>query len=315
MNNDKLSRIKKYNTEEIKQIDLPDIEDNEEIEEKKHPLLTKIFLFIFLTIICTLTYATLISPNIIDVKEYKIEDNNLPPSFSGFKIVQFSDIHYGHTIGKKQLDKIVTKINSLKPDIIIFTGDLISKDIEINDSIKNEVKESLSKLECSMYKYSIYGDEDNTNVFDEIMKETDFIILNNESKLLYYKSYVPITISGLSPNGNQKYSLLNSSVDDTDIINFFRIVLVHEPDTIPNILNYYPNIIMSGHTMGGLIKIPGLKPLFLPENGKEYYKDYQKINDTHIYVSSGLGTSSIEARLNNHPSINLYRIYTEKESN
>lgn len=311
MNNNQLSRVKKYNTEEIKQIDLPEIEYNEdeEKETRKHPLLTKIIITLFFIIILITAYATLISPYYIDIKEYKIDNEKLPESLSGFKIVQFSDIHYGNTIDKKQLDKIVTKINSLKPDLIFFTGDLISKDIEVNDEIKNEIKESLSKLECSMYKYSIYGDEDNNDIYNEIMNETNFIILNNESKLLYYKNISPIAITGLNSNENIDYSILNNNVNELDITSLFRIVLVHEPDTTDNILSYYPDIIMSGHTMGGLIKLPYLKPLFLPENGKNYYEDYYEINGTKLYVSNGLGTSSINARLNNHPSINLYRIY------
>lgn len=315
MKDEKLSRVKKYNTEEISTIDIEEeitvIEETEEDTKKEHPIINKILIISIILTISIISYAALIEPNIIITKEYKIENTKLPDTFNGLKIVQFSDIHYGNTINKKQLDKIVDKINNLKPDVILFTGDLISKDLSINDTIKEEITDSLKKLECTLYKYAIYGDEDN-ETFKEIMDETNFITLNNETKLLYYKSNTPISISGLAPKNNQNYSILNASVDEKEIISLFKIVLVHEPDTIENITRYYPQIVMSGHTMGGLIKLPGLKPLFLPETANNYYEPHYTIDETNLYVSNGLGTSSINARLNNFPSINLYRLYTQK---
>jgi predicted MPP superfamily phosphohydrolase len=75
---------------------------------------------------------------------------------------------------------------------------------------------------------------------------------------------------------------------------------------------YNPNIIFSGHTLGGSIKLPFAKPLFLPNNSTNYYLDHYKLKETELYISNGLGTSGINARLNNHPSINLYRFYKVK---
>lgn len=310
MKEDKLSRVKKYNTEEITKINIEKNNQVDEEEPKEHSFLKKLFIATIFIVVILLSYSTLIAPYFIDVKEYKIESELLENSYNGLKIVQFSDIHYGHSINKKQLDKIVKKINELKPDIIFFTGDLISKDIEINDTIISEIKDSLSKLECTLYKYAIYGDEDN-DTYKDIMENTNFFLLNNESKLLYYKNINPIVISGLSPLNKQDPSILNTAVDGTDVIPYFQIVLVHEPDSIDNLLTYAPEVIMSGHTLGGEIKLPYLKPLFLPINGQIYYEDTYNINSTQIFVSNGLGTSGLNARFNNHPSINLYRLYSK----
>ena len=101
--------------------------------------------------------------------------------------------------------------------------------------------------------------------------------------------------------------------DDINTNNFYKIVLVHEPDSIDNIINYNPNLILAGDTLGGLIKIPLFKPLFLNEYSQKYYKPYYKIKDTEIYINNGLGTSYINARLNNVPSINFYRLNKIKE--
>ena len=79
---------------------------NKEPETKKqHPILNKILLTIIIVFLSITAYSTLIEPKIISVKEYKIESDQIPESFHGFKIVQLSDIHYGTTINSYQLKK------------------------------------------------------------------------------------------------------------------------------------------------------------------------------------------------------------------
>ena len=103
-------------------------------EEKQHPLLNKIILTIIIIFIILVSYCTIIEPKIITINEYKIVTNTIPESFHGTKIVQFSDIHYGTTINKNQLKNIVNKINNLKPDIIVFTGDLLDNNIVLTET-------------------------------------------------------------------------------------------------------------------------------------------------------------------------------------
>lgn len=307
----KRTRSNRYETEEKpKEVKITK-KENPQPEKKEHPLLKKIlFIIVSLIIIITL-YATLIGTKIIDIKEYKVESTILPESFHGLKIVQFSDIHYGTSINKKQLDNIVNKINELKPDIIIFTGDLIDKNITPTEDIKNELIESLNNLECSLYKYAIYGNEDLLNdSYKEIITTSNFTLLENSSTLLYYKDTTPIEITGYNPiETSPNYTILTNLLDDQDTTNYYKIVLTHEPDSVDKFINYNPNLILSGHTLGGTIKLPFLKPLFLPENTNNYYEDYYKLKEADFYISNGLGTSGINGRLFNHPSISLYRLY------
>lgn len=319
---EKSTRSKRYNNykeETEKEIKQPIRKDNKEKNEIHHnnPLLNKIILIGIFIIILFIMYISLIGTKVIETKEYKVESTILPSSFHGIKIVQFSDIHYGTTINKKQLDIIVTKINNLKPDIIIFTGDLIDKNITSTDNIKKELIDSLSKLECSLYKYAIYGNEDYTNKdYKEIITTANFTLLDNESTLLYYKDTTPILITGYnSQDTSPNYTIITNLVNEINTSKFYKIVLSHEPDSIDNFIIYKPNLVLSGHSLGGLIELPFIKPLFLNKGSKNYYKDYYKINDTDFYISNGLGTSGINARFNNHPSISLYRLYKTKESN
>lgn len=283
-------------------------------KNKEHPILNKIILTIIIITILIISYSTIIEPNIINIKEYKIESKLIPDSFHGTKIVHFSDIHYGTTINKKQLEKITNKINELKPDIIVFTGDLLDKNINLTKNTEKELITYLSNLKCSLYKYAIFGDEDLKNKqYQEIMTTSGFTILDNKTTPLYYKDTTPILITGYNPIVSKpNYTILTDLIDSKDPTNYFKLVLTHEPDSIDKFINYNPNLVLSGHSLGGSIDFKFTKPLLLPENSKKYFKDYQKIKNTDLYISNGLGTTGLNARLLNPPSINLYRIYKTK---
>lgn len=302
---------------ENKEEETPQIVSKEKNEVKTstpkkqiNPKLKKSLIFISVILIILFVYSLTIGKTIIEVKEYKVESNILPDSFHGMKIVHFSDIHYGTSINKKQLEKIVIKINELKPDIILFTGNLVDENIEITDNIQKEITDSLNKLEANSYKYAVYGTEDKNDNYQNIMNDTGFILLNNESKLLFYKDNTPIMITGYNTiDTKPNYTILSDYIEELNPNDLYRIVLVHEPDSIDNFIQYNPDLVLAGHSLGGLIDLAFTKPLFLPENSKKYYKDYYKVNNTKLFVSSGLGTAGINARFNNQPSINFYRLY------
>ena len=92
------------------------------IIEKK---IFKIFFIILLIFISIFIYMHFIGTSGLIVKEYKIASKKIPDSFHGIKIVHFSDLHYKNTINKKKLKSIIDKINEIKPDIVVFTGDLL----------------------------------------------------------------------------------------------------------------------------------------------------------------------------------------------
>lgn len=305
----KKTRSKKYEIETEENV--IEIEETETKEKKEHPILRKIITSIIFIIILFLVYSFLICPSLFIVKEYKVSSTDIPNSFDGLKIVHFSDIHYGTRINKKQLDKIIKKINEIKPDIVFFTGDLIDKNIISTDEIKKEITSSLQELKSINYKYAVVGNEDDDNTFKTIMESANFKVLNNETTLLYYKENTPIAITGFNIiDSNPKYSILNDKVDNIEINKLYNIVLFHESNGIDNIINYNPDLVLSSGTLGGKVNI--VKPLFLSKNNDKYYEDYYKINNTDYYISNGLGTTDVNFRFNNNPSINFYRLYKEE---
>ena len=88
----------------------------------------KFFLVLIILIVSMFVYSRFINTSGFKVVEDAISIADLPDSFEGFKIVQFSDVLLGSTKNIEDLESIVNRINELSPDIIIFTGDLIAND-------------------------------------------------------------------------------------------------------------------------------------------------------------------------------------------
>src|SRR4051794_29226723 len=72
-------------------------------------------------------YAREIEPKLLDINRHAIAHPHIPKSFDQFKMIQFSDTHLGFQYTLKQLEKLIDRINSLNPDIIFFTGDLMDE--------------------------------------------------------------------------------------------------------------------------------------------------------------------------------------------
>ncbi len=287
-------------------------EEKKEKNTKRIKIVIKIIFILITLFLLLILYMHFIGTKGLIVREYKVESNQLPDSFHGFKVVQFSDLHYLSTIHEKELKNIVNKINKLKPDIVVFTGDLIE---ESKTTTENDLKvliTYLNKIEATTGLYAIKGNHDYSNDnFEKVMNQTNFKILDNTYELIYYQGNIPILLTG---NGSIIHNDCDIdkafSYDKMD--NLYTISLIHEPDVTDNIREKYSvNLILSGHTHNGQIRVPGLGAIMKVEEGKIYPNQEYTLGNTKLYVSGGLGTSMYEFRLFNHPSINLYRLTKE----
>lgn len=277
--------------------------------KKRIRLWVKITLILILILTITILYGIFIATKKLDVNKYAVVNKNIPENFNGIKIVHISDIHYNTAIKKKELKNIVNKINDLEPDIVIFSGDILDNNIVYNDSDKKTLIEYLSQIDDNLGKYIIRGNNDYDDIWLEIVESSGFTMLNNSYQLIYNYYDNPIFIAGLDSEYNKEnldmiYNYLNN--DGKNIK--YRVLAIHEPDYINNIDSNNFNLILAGHSLGGQIKLPVLQNIFLPQNSKNYYKDYYKIKNTDFYISSGLGTTKIKFRLFNNPSINMYTL-------
>lgn len=271
----------------------------------------KVISIIVLLFLIFYLYTSFVSTKIVSIREYRVINEKVPSEFNGLKIVQFSDLHYGTTIFINDLKKIVSKINEVKPDLVVFTGDLVDKNYSLTIEEQEDISESLLKIDTTLGKYAVRGEEDD-EVFSIIMNQSEFNILDNDYDFIYKESTTPIVLFGSASYLNNEsdikktYSYFEDATRNTNV---FSVSLVHEPDFAEAIYkNYSVDVIMSGHSHNGSIRLPILGPVSKVTGAEKYYDERYQLGDTQLYISSGLGTNGAGFRLFCRPSISLFRI-------
>lgn len=265
-------------------------EDKNEVKKKRK---LKFHFKVILFLIILIVYAFTIGTKGIYVRDYVVKTKRLSKEFNGFKILHFSDLHYGSTMKKNDVKKLVKKINEEKADVVIFTGDLISSNKNISEEEESFLKEEFAKIDSEYGKYYVLGDEDDNSVIS-ILSIAGFTNLSNNPQEVYIDNTNPILLI------NDK---ITSFIPDYKT-NAYKIMVIHDPDEFTDYQNYDFQMVLAGHTLNGSLNIYGLKNVFIDS---KYTKTYQKIGNTKMFVSPGLGTKNIKARIFNHPTINLYR--------
>lgn len=266
----------------------------------------KIIIVIIVFLLSLFLYSRFINTTGFKIVEDAISVANIPEAFEDFKIVQFSDLLINSNKSVDDLENIVNQINGMKPDIIVFTGDLIYRDYNISEEEIEKIKVNLKKLDCTLYKYAVIGDNDvdNIDLYREIINDSGFILLDDQSTYIFYKDVTPIRITGLTDINNMDDALYIADELET----FYNIVLTHEPDNIDIIANNDIDLVLAGHSLLGQIRVPFWGGILKKDGAKKYLDHSYIINDTQLFVSGGLGTdNNIPFRLFNKPQINLYR--------
>ena len=265
---------------------------------------------IFLIFLSLIIYARYIGTSGFITKEYGINTKNITDDFDGLKIVHLSDLHYNRAIKLDKVKRIADEINYINPDIVVFTGDLIDRDSNLEKKDYDDLASVLFDIKAKYGKYAILGNHDykKRNKVIELYNNSNFKYLDNDGDIIYGEDNEKIFIGGVN---TVSYHKAMNLIKDTDDIGY-KIILVHEPDIADKIVNNYDvDLILAGHSHNGQIRLPLIGAIVKPKYAKKYYDNYYKIKNTDLYVSSGIGVSNFNFRLWNRPSINFYRINKE----
>lgn len=271
----------------------------------------KILCFFILSSVLFYAYARYVEPVLLTV-QYENISNNLISHEKDIKVIQFSDTHISEFFTMDNLKKTVDKINMEKPDIVVFTGDLIDKynEYDNKDNI-HEIWEILSQIEAPLGKYAIYGNHDYgggaERVFKQIMANSGFHLLINEKVNI---DEYNINIIGMDDSifGTFDKELIESYLDKDS----FNIILSHEPDVAEYFFEYNVNLFLTGHSHGGQINLPIIS--YMPPLAKNYKRGMYLIDNysqTRIYVNVGLGTSKIPMRFMATPELTVFNLTSD----
>ena len=235
---------------------------------------------------------------------------NLPPAFEGFRIVQFSDIHLEQYTEEFFVQEVIARVNALNADLLLVTGDFVSRGpmaLEMSYAAAGRCAELLSTLTCKE-RFGILGNHD-VNVGGRIIRDH----MENNGLPILVNEFVKIERDGqhIFLSGLDDYSggLPNLSLGVPEKPDAPVILMVHEPDFAMKIPEHrrgpLVDLVLSGHTHGGQIRIPGIRPLALPPFGRLFPEGHYQIGSIQLYVNRGIGTVGVPFRFNCPPEITV----------
>ncbi|XQY93262.1 metallophosphoesterase [Metabacillus sp. HB246100] len=258
------------------------------------------------------SYARYFEPSLLDITNFNIENEKLPLSFDGFKVVQFSDTHLSNYFTLDRLETIVEKMNSISPDIVFFTGDLMDEPNQYE--YVNKIVPVLEKIKAPYGKYAIYGNHDHggygTDIYKNVIEMSGFTLLNNQVVTIQKQDGTKISVSGLDdlmlgkPSYEGTLGNLNPEI--------FNILLAHEPDAALETHQYSVDLQLSGHSHGGQIQLPFYGPLITPPYATEYFEGMYEVGNMKLYVNRGLGTTRLPFRFLSTPEISCFTLKSIK---
>ena len=262
-----------------------------------------------------IAYGSFIERNCFRVKEIIIRTENIPEAFDGYRIVHISDIHARSFSGReKHLQRAMDKINGLVPDMIAFTGDLITMTPDELDSHSL----ALSSLKAADGVFSVLGNHD-YSMYSEASpearkkhmetlitaeKELGWDLLMDENRIIRRgtDSIAVIGVQNTSPSRHfpSKGDLSMASKGSDGM---FRILLSHDPmHWEAEILGQDYPLTLSGHTHAMQFSLLGWSPSSLMF--KQYRGLYTR-NGQSLHVNPGLGETIFPARIGVRPEITL----------
>lgn len=251
-------------------------------DKKYHFILRLIFeiSLIFLGIFLTYTSVN----NALKIPEIKNIDIKIPNLKQDLKIAMLTDIHLGKNLHENFLDKLITKVNSQKPDMVVIVGDLV-------DTNPKDLENYISKLNDFNSTYGTFYALGNheyyhgvNEILDLLKKHTNMKILVNQNLDLGF-----INIAGLGDLIGLNKGLLGPDLARVTVdLNTSKpsILLAHQPKTALLYDLRAFDLVLSGHTHGGQI----FPLMFLVKLQQGFVHGLYDLGEkTKLYVSNGAG--------------------------
>lgn len=280
-------------------------------------------------------WGALVTRYEVDVEKVIVSSERLPKSFDGYRIVQFSDAHVGSWGDDTTfISKLVSEINSLDPDLIVFTGDIVNMETSELEPFLNV----LSKLKARDGVYSVLGNHDygdykawenpsdretNNALLAIWQRQMGWNLLNNRHVFLK-NGADSIALIGVENWGeppfrqygdisNAYQSPASGITESTEALkdNNFKILLSHNPEHWNREVSVSTNIdlTLSGHThaMQTMLRLGGWRWSPAEWKYKQWGGLYERLNEdgipTRLYVNIGSGEVGIPARIGATPEI------------
>ena len=240
--------------------------------------------------------------NTLTVEKVKIRLKRLPKNLENFRILHLSDIHHSPFTNLEHIARAVEIANDLKPDMFVLTGDYVSHESEYIAP----AAEVLGRLESEFGTFACLGNHDHWTdgeMVTESLRQANINVLNNEGFRFTAKdaSFWLAGVDDYMVGKTDLRSALRGSFPDE-----MKLLLAHNPKILSRAARADVDLIFSGHTHGGQIKIRDQEKRILPR--RKLKNGLYRRKDTQIYITRGIGTVVLPVRYQCPPEISLIEL-------
>jgi len=234
--------------------------------------------------------------------------SGLHPVFDGFLIALLADFHHGPWVPSSYIASTVRRVNNLKADLVVLAGDYVDNGGEWANGCIHE----LAALQSSYGTVAVLGNHDNYNGAAPLVRKALSLAgisdLTNCGVTLL-RNGKPLRVGGVGDyeTESQKIEEALGNVCATKS----SVLLAHNPDYAETISDERVGLVLSGHTHGGQVVVPFINASFASTAyGKKYLSGLCQAPVTQVFVTRGIGTTTLPIRLNCPPEISLITLRT-----
>ncbi len=241
--------------------------------------------------------------NTLIVEDIKIHLKRLPKNLDGFRLVHLSDIHHSPFTSLEHISRAVEIANSLKPDMFVLTGDFVSHETEYIAPMADV----MGKLESEFGSYACLGNHDHwtsAELVTKHLREANIAVLINEG-FRFTARGASFWLGGVDDymvgKTDVRAALRGSFPDE------MKMLLAHNPKILYRAARASVDLMLSGHTHGGQVKLRDDEKRILPRRRKFASGLYRR-KDTQMYINRGIGTVVLPVRYGCPPEISLIEL-------
>ncbi len=262
-----------------------------------------------------LLYATRVEPLWIEFTQLSLTLPRLHPTFDGYRLLQFSDIHFdGRFMDREMLLDVIASVRTQQVDAIVYTGDFVT------DHVSADIEQILGETFASLYVpdgvFAVMGNHDYWSGVEGLRRALNtagVIELDNRVHTLR-RGVGALHLCGLDDIWERQHRLDHVLAQIPD--DGAAILLAHEPDFADTTAATGRfDLQLSGHSHGGQVNIPLIGPPILPWLGRKYHTGLYQIGSLIQYTNRGIGTVQMDwdlpaVRFNCRPEITVITLHS-----
>ena len=254
-------------------------------------------------------YGVFVQRTDFRVVEVEVPLAGLPDDLAGLRILQLSDIHLSAFLSEQELARVIDAANELRPHLALITGDLITS---LGDPLEACIRQ-LARVRSDAGMYGCMGNHERFAFAERRAAEAGARVgirfLRAEAARLRFGAAV-LNLAGVDYQSLYNKQNYLKEAKALVVPGAANVLLSHNPDVFPVAARQGYNLLFAGHTHGGQVAVEILDRSVNPARffTPYVYGLYRSSPSAAAYVTRGIGTIGIPARIGAPPEIAVVRL-------